>query len=142
MAVKTDGGLRPLFRTNIRDAHWTTVESGDTGSGIPDAYVALSYGACAWIEYKHTLAWTPKIRPFQVSWHLTHTRMGGRSFIAVRRQPKISPGTDELWLVAGAAIERLRDHSLRRLEQGDLLGRWDGGPSKWDWGAVRTILAR
>lgn len=141
MAVKTDGGLRPLFRQHIKNAHWTSVESGDTASGIPDAYVALSYGMCAWVEMKQTKAWTPKIRPFQVSWHLTHSRMGGRSFIAVRRQPTISPGTDQLWIVAGAAIARLRDQSLRKLEQGDLLGCWEGGPSRWDWSAVRDILA-
>lgn len=136
----TDGGLRILFRNKIKDAHWTTVESGATGAGIPDAYVALSYGSTCWVEYKRSTAWAVKIKPFQVGWHLTHTRMGGRSFLAVRRVPVSSPGTDELWLVTGAAVERLRDGGLRRLEQGDILGTWSGGPSKWDWAEVRRFL--
>ena len=142
MALRIDGGLRRLFRQGIIRAHWKTVETGDTQSGVPDAHVTLEHESM-WIEYKRTVGWSVKFQPFQVGFHLTEARHGGRTWIAVRREyagTKKIPPADELYLVRGSAAERLRDHGLQGLSQGDLAGQWAGGPGGWDWNAVRRML--
>lgn len=138
-----DGGLRKLFRQKIRPAHWVSIESGDTGSGIPDAHVTLCHTS-QWIEYKQTKGWAVTLRPFQIAFHLNEAHHGGRSFIAVRRQTEAGPrrgeAVDELWLLRGSCADRAREGGLRGLSQGDLLGTWHGGPRNWDWEAVRRAL--
>lgn len=140
-----DGGLRILFRKHIPSFHWTSIESGMTGSGIPDSEYCSPAGESGWIEHKGVLnGWKPEIRPAQVAWLTRRARMGGRAFIAVRREayagPKRGPAVDELWLIKGSAAPRLRSEGLKGLLKADMIGVWWSGVLKWDWGAIAQHL--
>lgn len=139
-----DGGLRPLFHNNLRRGfQWTAVESGGTILGIPDSEFC-SGGLSRWVEYKQTSAWSVGIRKEQASWHQVRHMRGGTSFIAVRRQAaegvRRGAAADELWLFLGEHAQELKNVGLR----GGVpcLGIWGGGPSAWDWDAVRGHLLR
>jgi hypothetical protein len=141
VATKIDGGLRKLFRENLPDFFWTSVETGGTARGVPDANY-LKNGTEGWIEYKWTKRWTPKsFEPEQVAWHLRRAREGGRSFIAVRRQCAVGPRTaaaDELYLFRGADAGLVRAEGLRG-SCAPLL-QFAGGPARWSWDEVRRVL--
>lgn len=140
MASQTDGGLRPLFQTNIPHFHWQSVETGGTGKGVPDSNFCHQ-GLEAWIEFKWTAEWAVTLAPEQIGWHMRRHRAGGRTFVAIRR--RVSAGArrvedDSLYLYAGRHAIVLREHGLR----GDVhpLGVWSGGPARWDWSAVAAAL--
>lgn len=140
-----DGGLRALFRRHLPAWHWNSIESGMTSSGIPDSEYCAPGGITGWCEYKGLInGWKPEIRPAQVAWLSRRARMGGRAFIAVRRQqiagPKRGPAADELWLLRASAAAALRAGGLKALGGPQVLGIWWGGVGKWDWGAVGQHL--
>lgn len=140
-----DGGLRALFRRHMPAWHWNSIESGMTGSGIPDSEYCAPGGITGWVEYKGVLdGWRPDIRAAQVGWHLRRARAGGRNFFAVRRQTSAGPrkgaATDELWLVRGSAARELKASGLKGLPAGSVMGIWWSGPARWDWGAVGQHL--
>ena len=137
-----DGGLRKLFRANIPDVFWTSIESGQTGGGISDSNF-LCEGVEGWVEYKQTDGWAVTLKPEQVGWILRRVRCGGRALIAVRRWtdggPR-SPACDELWLVPGRLAAEAKTGGLRHpVVTGEAL-RWRGGPSRWDWETVRAAV--
>lgn len=136
-----DGGLRLLFRQNVR-AHWQSVETGMTGRGIPDSNYCMqtpSGGIEGWVEFKLTSGWSVTLRPEQVGWHLARARAGGRTFIAVRRnnRPK---RIDELWLCRGAFARELKTGGLRGAPPEAVLGAWPGPPARWPWPEVSAAL--
>lgn len=142
-----DGGLRALFRCHLPTWHWNSIESGMTGSGIPDSEYCAPGGITGWVEHKKSSAWVldHNLSPSQVAWLGRRARMGARCFIAVRRYhdggPRKGPAVDELWLVRGASGAVLKAGGLQALEQKrDILGIWWKGPKKWDWGAVGQHL--
>lgn len=132
--MKIDGGLRGLFKDHILNAQWTPVESPLTKRGIPDSEVCFEGGSQCWVEFKKTQGNAVKVSPFQVSWHEQRFRLGGRSFIAVR---KISRKFDELHLFAGISARYLKTDGLAGAEPLDV---WVGGPSRWNWNQIRKIL--
>ena len=135
--MQIDGGLRSLFRSHLQDAHWTAIESPLTVGGIPDSEVCFPGGSSCWIEFKRSNGWAVHVRPLQVSWHLRRHRLGGRSFIAVRR---VTKRDDELYLFPGSAAAVLKTDGLRN-HTSQPLGVWDGGPAGWAWSEVRRILS-
>jgi hypothetical protein len=128
-----DGGLRALFRKHLANFMWTSIESGMTQRGIPDANYCCS-GVEGWVEYKLTKGWTVGLRPEQIAWHLQRRRMGGRSFIAVRRMNKTD---DELWLYQGAHAKWLKTGGIKAICP-EMTAY--GGPGAWDWGRIRQTL--
>lgn len=138
----TDGNLRKLFQRNLPEAHWQAVESFSTGQGMPDANYCFPGGAEGWIENKATSGWTVDISPHQVAWHERRARMGGRTFIAVRRQalagPRRGAATDELWLFQGSQTRELAQNGLKGPNP---LGIFKGGPSNWDWLFIKFTLS-
>lgn len=132
--MKTDGGLRPMFREKFPEWHWTSIETV-TVNGVPDAECCFD-AKQFWIEYKFTSAWAVVLRPEQIGWALRRARAGGRSFIAVRRT---NGRDDELYLFAGADAARLKAVGLRGVEP---LGRFAGGPPGWNWNVVSDLLLR
>ena len=141
--MSSDGGLRPLFRDRLKaDFHWQSVETGLTGPGTPDS----NFGARSverWIEFKQASDWAPQIKVEQIGWHLHRSAVGGLSFVAIRRThdggPRKGPAVDELWLCLGKYIgildrERMRSPNIK------WLGVWSGGPSRWDWSEIGTLL--
>lgn len=138
---KLDGGLRSLFRDYV-PADWCTVETGMTAQGVPDSNFCAQ-GVEGWVEYKQTTGWAVTLRTEQIGWITRRCRAGGRVFIAVRRRTLGGARTeaaDELWLCRGSYAPDLKLNGLREAPQDALLGRWTGGPSRWDWPAVREIL--
>jgi hypothetical protein len=130
--MKTDGGLRPMFRDRFPSWHWTSIETL-TVNGVPDAEFCFDTSQ-GWIEYKFTNGYTVGLRPEQIGWALRRARAGGRSFIGVRRT---ADKIDELYLFAGADAARLKSHGLKVVEP---LGRFAGGPAAWNWERVSDLL--
>lgn len=145
--MSVDDGLRKIFRQNIKGCHWQTIERL-LDRGVPDSNLCVD-GTDLWIEYKATRIWHVKIRPEQVGWLLTRERHGGVTVIATRRRNvRASPRTDQLWLVRGWQARLFQERGLLPWsgdggfwERG-LIGVWDGGPSEWNWDAIRDLLTK
>lgn len=136
-----DGGLWGLIRDNLRGPHHQRIESALTALGIPDVN-SCHDGVEIWIELKATSAWAVSFRPFQTGWLSRRARAGGRTFLMVRRRREPSPrlpACDELWVFRGADARLVEEGGLRACEPLLLL---TGGPSQWDWEAVRECLFR
>lgn len=140
-----DGGLRKIFAQNFSEAMWQSVETWSTGQGVPDVHYIFPNGISGWIEYKKTTAWAIDIDKEQSAWLERYARLGGRCFIAVRRQtaggPRHGPPVDELWLFRGADARALMLGGLRAAGLAALV-RTPGGPAAWDWQAVKAVLTR
>ena len=138
-----DNGLRPEMRTHLRPlGFWvTTIETGLVTQGVPDFNYMVSGGVEGWVECKATDGWAVKFRPMQVGWHERRYRMGGRSWIAIRRQtkggPRSGPAVDELYLVPGSYVIELRDQGV---DCGRARFCGGNGPSHWDWDEVQRLL--
>jgi hypothetical protein len=137
-----DDGLRDLFRVNLRDFDFQSVEMFLLASGVPDVN-GCRKGVEFWIEMKRTSATAVAVRPGQVAWIERRLRHGGRVFVAVRQRstagPRRGAARDVLWLLSGAAIRRLADGGLDAVDRRHVLAVFDGGPAAWDW---RTVADR
>ena len=113
--MSIDGGLRKIFRENLPDIDWTSIETGSTGRGVPDSN-GCKDGCEFWIEYKKADAWAVTLRSEQVGWLTKRARFGGRVFVAIRRRTTAGPSkgraVDELWLYSGADARRLLDGGI------------------------------
>lgn len=134
---RIDGGVYAEIKKHKADGfHLQRIETGLTGSGVPDVNYATSPSIEGWIEAKKSLGWTVKFRPEQVGWHLTRARLGCRTFIAVRQ---LGPGRDSLWLVPGRLAGELALSGLKgKAFLPYLLGQ--GGPENWPWQAFWQAL--
>lgn len=128
--VSIDGGLRKDFRTNLKDWHWQSIETGGTGKGVPDSNFCKS-GLEGWIEFKKTLGWTVGLAPEQSAWHMRRWRAGGYTLIAVKQ---IRKGGDVLWLFLGNQAENLLEGGLTG---GPCVGRWD---RPWPWPEIGKVI--
>lgn len=157
--AKPDDGLRPIFKSHLEllGFHMQSVETGGTGQGIPDTNFCVNdpahcppigrtfSGIEGWVEYKSTSGWTVDLRPEQIGWIERRVRVGGRVLIAVRRRhgggPRLGRPVDELHLLPGRVARLARIGGLRAPEVLEAaLGRWCGGPSRWDWDRVAEAL--
>jgi hypothetical protein len=130
-----DGRLRLLFKSNLPKVDWCPLETGPTGRGVPDVNGCIG-GIEFWIEFKKAEHWRVTIRPEQIGWAERRMLHGGRVFCAVRCHAK---GGDALWLYSGMALRRLK---TLRIDEVNDLGNWPGGPAKWDWNLVATLLTK
>ena len=136
--MSVDGGLRALFRAHLPEAFIQSIETGQTGRGIPDLYY-IHAGRSGWVECKATAAWSVPLETEQVAWLCRHARAGGRSWVAVRRHhaggPRKGPPADMLYLIRGEESPRLKAEGINSLDQ-----HWPGGPSRWPWPAILALL--
>ena len=142
-SMEIDGGLRPIFRNKLKAGwHWQSIETGGTGLGVPDSNFCCN-GVEGWVEFKQTDGWTVDLRSEQVGWIRTRRQRGGRVFVAVRRKnqggPRRGAPVDELWLWDGSLSSELRNGGLRINEP--YLYRGEGGPEKWNWKTIGSILS-
>lgn len=139
MNKKADGGLSQLYLKHLPQFHWQSTWS--LGGGAPDMNGCLD-GQEFWIENKLTSGWAVKFEFGQVAWHERRVRAGGRTFIAVRRQtvagPRRGDAVDEFWLFRGQEARQLEVDGLKGKQP--LLGVWSGGPARWAWDHLCTIL--
>ena len=133
-----DGGLRSIFRRNLAQYQWTSVETAGTASGVPDSEYCTPNGIQGWVEFKQTHQFSVVIKPFQVAWLMRRCRYGGNAWIAVRRVPtaKKYDGVDELWLMSGNQAEVLFHYGL----DGVSAWCWQGGESCWNFEEIHNIL--
>lgn len=140
---KADNGLRPLMRDHLKPrGFWiTTIETGLVTQGVPDFNYLVDGGNEGWVECKATSGYAVVFKPMQIGWHERRYRLGGRTWIAVRRQtkggPRSGPAVDELYMVAGSHVIELRDGGL---ECGHARFLGEGGPAQWDWDEVQRLL--
>jgi hypothetical protein len=130
----TDGNLRSLLHKHLPQFHWQSLESWSTGQGVPDVNYCY-HSADGWIELKKTDGWTVNVSPHQVAWIERRLRAGGRVFILVRRKG------DELWLLPGSSARDLLTRATT-LRDVDPLDMWVGGPARWDWSALASLLVK
>lgn len=122
-----DGGLGPMFRKNIPEAHWQSVETWSTGRGVPDLNYCID-GNEGWIELKSIDGWKLNMRPEQTAWISQRIRYGGRVLIAVRRKE------DELWMFHGSVVREFKFIGIDKVFN---LGKFT---RPWDWNAIREML--
>lgn len=137
--AEIDGGLSRILREFLPGPHWQRIETALTGLGIPDMN-ACHGGREVWIELKQTSGWKPAIRPEQGAWAWKRYHSGGHVFLATRRRTDGGPrsaAADELWVHRGDQIIEVRKLGLR--EGPAPLLRLEGGPSRWNWDAVRQL---
>jgi hypothetical protein len=131
--MANDGGLRKLFRKNLPQVHWTTIETGIVQRGVPDMHGTWKRRSF-WIENKRARGWEVSLRPAQIGWLMRNARSGGKAFIAVRKG-------DALWLLYGAHARALARGGLQGLPGAALAGHWRGGPARWPWPKLLRLLA-
>lgn len=128
-----DGGLRNIFKENLRTWHWQSLETGAYAPGVPDVN-ACKNGREVWIEFKRTSALAVKFRPLQPGWILKRSSVGGNVYVAIR---VIKKDVDDLLIYAGTDVLALQKHGIRVTSY---LGKWSGGPKQWDWTEVNRAL--
>lgn len=141
--MKIDGGLRNLFRERIA-GDWQSIEAEAMGRGVPDANYCID-GEEGWIEFKKTTGWTVDLRKEQSAWLERRARNGGRVTVAVRQQAPSGSrreARDTLWLLNGADATYWKNAGLSFTSTADTLLIAGGGPAKWDWDSIRTVLRR
>lgn len=138
--MKSDGGLRQIWRARMPAVHWSSIETGGSEPGVPDMHGCLD-GIAFWVEDKLSTGWAVEVRSAQIGWLARYTRQGGRAFIAVRRKVEAGPrrggAVDELWLFDGSLGSQLNREGLQKTHR--LLFTEDG-PAKWRWDLVRKIF--
>jgi hypothetical protein len=125
-----DGGLRPMFRKQLRDYFWVVIETPMSGGGVPDHYWCSS-GISGWNEYKATSGMVVRFRPEQIGWHSAYARHGGRSFIIIRRQNR---DADEIYIYKGS------DADPNMMKKTPWVYAADGGPKMWNWEVISSVL--
>lgn len=142
--MNVDGNLRKIFRDNLIDAQWTSIETGMVSPGTPDSEYCFKWNRSGWVEFKKTnVNVVAHMKPLQIGWLERRCRVGGRAFVAVRKVCEAGPRRvecDELWLIRGDGARWLRSDGLEGVPREMMLGRWEKGPIRWDWAAVRQAL--
>jgi hypothetical protein len=78
--MKKESKFWKQIKENMPGVFWTRIESWSM-PGVPDCY-GCKDGIMFWLELKtSTKVNKAKLSPFQKSWHFSHARQGGRSFI-------------------------------------------------------------
>jgi Holliday junction resolvase len=128
--MKSDGDLRRLFRKNLPEVFWTSIESRLTQQGIPDLH-GICKGKSFWIENKKARGNIVRFQPMQIGWLKRYARCGGACFVAVRAK-------NALWLLPGGSVEVIAVKGLTAMPKQTLLG--SNGPKAWPWPRILELL--
>ena len=75
-----------LLKNNLTDIHFQRIETGLTGSGVPDVN-GCAKGKEFWIELKEIhRGKSLTLRPMQVAWMAKRSAVGGQVFVLARKQ--------------------------------------------------------
>jgi Holliday junction resolvase len=118
------------LKNGVFEAEWTRIENR-TGGGIPDVFGCYK-GVSIWVELKQTKYYKVLLSPLQVSWHFRHARVGGISYILVKKQCE-SLFKRALYLYRGKDSLILAKNGLKYLP----LKQFD---YPYDWNAIRDAL--
>lgn len=108
-------------------AHWQRIETGSTGTGIPDVNICLN-GKEVWVELKLIKGKRVDLAPTQVAWHMKRAKAGGITWILARHTydgVRIGKG-DKIYLWKGLHAKTIKEDGIA-----------SGGYSVWsapfDW---------
>lgn len=75
-----------LLKNNLTDIHFQRIETGLTGSGVPDVN-GCAKGKEFWIELKEIhRGKSLTLRPMQIAWMAKRSAVGGQVFVLARKQ--------------------------------------------------------
>ena len=78
-----------LLKNNLTDIHFQRIETGLTGSGVPDVN-GCAKGKEFWIELKEIhRGKSLTLRPMQVAWMAKRSAVGDQVFVLARKQDVI-----------------------------------------------------
>ena len=78
-----------MLKNNLTDIHFQRIETGLTGSGVPDVN-GCAKGKEFWIELKEIhRGKSLTLRPMQVAWMAKRSAVGGQVFVLARKQDVI-----------------------------------------------------
>ena len=78
-----------LLKNNLTDIHFQRIETGLTGSGVPDVN-GCAKGKEFWIELKEIHSGNAlTLRPMQVAWIAKRAQYGGQVFVLARKNEVI-----------------------------------------------------
>ena len=84
-----ESNLWALLRDNLLDFHFQRIETGMTGSGVPDVN-GCKKGKEFWVELKEIHSGNSlTLRPMQVSWLAKRAMHGGQVFVLARKNDVI-----------------------------------------------------
>tara|TARA_B100000927_G_scaffold78689_2_gene62728 strand:+ start:11060 stop:11455 length:396 start_codon:yes stop_codon:yes gene_type:complete len=87
--VAREKDLWLLLKNNLTDIHFQRIETGLTGSGVPDVN-GCAKGKEFWIELKEIhRGKSLTLRPMQVAWMAKRSAVGGQVFVLARKQDVI-----------------------------------------------------
>tara|TARA_B100000035_G_scaffold48788_1_gene37289 strand:- start:1121 stop:1516 length:396 start_codon:yes stop_codon:yes gene_type:complete len=87
--VAKEKDLWLLLKNNLTDIHFQRIETGLTGSGVPDVN-GCAKGKEFWIELKEIhRGKSLTLRPMQVAWMAKRSAVGGQVFVLARKQDVI-----------------------------------------------------
>lgn len=99
MPMKPEAALYRRIRDNLRDCHFTRIESR-VGLGIPDCLLAFKEGVLVLVEMKVVKRGRKvALSPHQVAFHLKHSDLRCPTFILVQHIPPSGMTRDSMLLL-------------------------------------------
>tara|TARA_R100001163_G_C4930058_1_gene106393 strand:- start:56 stop:445 length:390 start_codon:yes stop_codon:yes gene_type:complete len=127
--MSKEKNLWALLRDNIKEIHWQRIETGMTGSGVPDVN-GCAKGKEFWIELKEVHSGNSlTLRPMQVAWLSKRAMNGGQVFVLARKNNQM-----KLFHVDG--IERAQELVKNGYKSDNLLTL----DIPYEWEALYTAL--
>tara|TARA_R110000803_G_scaffold1629_4_gene5270 strand:- start:3224 stop:3634 length:411 start_codon:yes stop_codon:yes gene_type:complete len=82
--VSSEATFSKLVKSHLpAGAHWQRIETGSTGTGIPDVNICYK-GKEIWVELKLIKGKRVDLSPTQVAWHMQRAKAGGITWILAR----------------------------------------------------------
>ena len=127
--MSKEKNLWALLRDNIKEVHWQRIETGMTGSGVPDVN-GCAKGKEFWIELKEVHSGNSlTLRPMQVAWLSKRAMNGGQVFVLARKNNQM-----KLYHIDG--IERAQELVKNGYKSDNLLTL----DIPYEWEALYTAL--
>ena len=127
--MSKERNLWALLRDKIKEVHWQRIETGITGSGIPDVN-GCAKGKEFWIELKEVHSGNSlTLRPMQVAWLSKRAMNGGQVFVLARKNNQM-----KLYHIDG--IERAQELVKNGYKSDNLLTL----DIPYEWEALYTAL--
>ena len=127
--MSKERNLWALLRDNIKEVHWQRIETGITGSGVPDVN-GCAKGKEFWIELKEVHSGNSlTLRPMQVAWLSKRAMNGGQVFVLARKNNQM-----KLYHIDG--IERAQELVKNGYKSDNLLTL----DIPYEWEALYTAL--
>ena len=132
MPMKPEAALYRRIRDNLRDCHFTRIESR-VGLGIPDCLLAFKEGVFVMLELKVVKRGRKvNLSPHQVAFHLKHADLGCPTYILVQHIPPSGMTRESMLLLyKGSQVMELKKLGVDLQPEGE-----------WSWRAPMWEMMR